>query len=162
MPSVTTSGLGALQMLPLTVSGQPLEISLERLGQPMSLYVPLSKGTLFWRPRRFVVRPDRSAVEKGHAQLHAAFLDPFEEPFPDAQVAPADEGLRRPPPRHQIGRHAAPFRAVLMPPDNRLDRLTQGDWLRLATGPALIDQRLQNRPLIIIQDNSSALLNHPR
>ena len=35
-----------LRMLPLTVSGQPLEISLERLGQPMSLYVPLSKGTL--------------------------------------------------------------------------------------------------------------------
>ena len=32
-------------MLPLTVSGQPLEISLEQLGQPMSLYVPLSKGT---------------------------------------------------------------------------------------------------------------------
>ena len=32
-------------MLPLTVSGQPLEISLERLGQPMSLYVPLSKRT---------------------------------------------------------------------------------------------------------------------
>jgi hypothetical protein len=31
-------------MLPLTLSGQPLEISLERLGQPMSLYVPLSKG----------------------------------------------------------------------------------------------------------------------
>ena len=31
-------------MLPLTVSGQPLEISLERLGQSMSLYVPLSKG----------------------------------------------------------------------------------------------------------------------
>jgi hypothetical protein len=34
------------RMLPLTVSGQPLEISLERLGQSMSLYVPLSKGTL--------------------------------------------------------------------------------------------------------------------
>src|SRR4051812_23004887 len=78
------------------------------------------------------------------------------------QVAPTDEGLRRPPPGHQIGRHAAPFRAVLMPPDNRLDCLTQGDWLRLATGSALIDQRLQNRPLIIIQDNSSALLSHPR
>ena len=45
MPSVTTSGSGALRMLPLTVSGQPREISLERLGQPMSLYVPLSKGT---------------------------------------------------------------------------------------------------------------------
>ena len=36
-------------MLPLTVSGQPLEISLERLGQSMSLYVPLSKGTLIYR-----------------------------------------------------------------------------------------------------------------
>jgi hypothetical protein len=34
------------QMFSLTVSGQPREISLERLGQPMSLYVPLSKGTL--------------------------------------------------------------------------------------------------------------------
>jgi hypothetical protein len=34
-----------LQMLPLAAPGQPLEISLERLGQSMSLYVPLSKGT---------------------------------------------------------------------------------------------------------------------
>jgi hypothetical protein len=33
-------------MLPLTVPGQLLEISLEWLGQPMSLYVPLSKRTL--------------------------------------------------------------------------------------------------------------------
>jgi hypothetical protein len=48
MPSVTTSASGALQMLPLSVSEQPLEISLERLGQPMSLYVPLSKGTQYW------------------------------------------------------------------------------------------------------------------
>jgi len=45
MPSVATSGSAALQMLPLIVPGQRLEISLERLGQPMSLYVPLSKGT---------------------------------------------------------------------------------------------------------------------
>jgi hypothetical protein len=36
-----------LPMFPLTVPGQPLEISLERLGQPMSLYVPLSKRTLY-------------------------------------------------------------------------------------------------------------------
>jgi hypothetical protein len=34
-----------LQMFSLTGLGQPLEISLERLGQPVSLYVPLSKGT---------------------------------------------------------------------------------------------------------------------
>jgi hypothetical protein len=33
-------------MLPLTVPGQLLEISLEWLGQPMPLYVPLSKRTL--------------------------------------------------------------------------------------------------------------------
>jgi hypothetical protein len=32
-------------MFSLTGLGQPLEISLERLGQPVSLYVPLSKGT---------------------------------------------------------------------------------------------------------------------
>ena len=60
MPSVTTSGSGGLQMLPLTVSGQPLEISLERLGQSMSLYVPLSKGP-----------PDR------RAELRISKLDAF-------------------------------------------------------------------------------------
>jgi len=108
-----------------------------------------------------VVRPDRSAVEKCHTQFHAAFLDPFEKPFPDTQVAPADEGLRRPPPGHQIGRHAAPFRTILMPPDNRLDRLAQGNWLRLAPWPALIDQRSQNCPLGIVQYNKSAFLSHP-
>src|SRR3954464_3253037 len=64
--------------------------------------------------------------------------------------------------RHQIGRHAAPFRAVLMPPDNRLDRLTQRNGLRLAPRPALIDQRPQHRPLLVTQDNKSALLSHPR
>ena len=37
-----------LQMLPLTTPRQPLEISLERPGQSMSLYVPLSKGTHGW------------------------------------------------------------------------------------------------------------------
>jgi hypothetical protein len=36
-------------MLPLTVPGQLLEISLEWLGQPMSLYVPLSKRTQLTR-----------------------------------------------------------------------------------------------------------------
>ena len=68
MPSVTTSKSGALQMLPLTVSGQPLEISLERLGQPMSLYIPLSKGTHGRRvrnrkpvPRRLGPRRDAGA-----------------------------------------------------------------------------------------------------
>ena len=40
-----TSESGALQMFFLTELGQPLEISLERLSQCVSLYVPLSKGT---------------------------------------------------------------------------------------------------------------------
>jgi hypothetical protein len=109
-----------------------------------------------------VVRPDRRAVEKGHAQVNAALLDALEKPFPDAQLAPADEGLRRPPPGHQIGRYAAPFRTILMPPDNRLDRLAQGDGLRLAPRPALIDQRPQHRPLLVTQDNKSALFCHYR
>src|SRR3954469_16977793 len=120
------------------------------------------RSPFFGRPRRLVVRPDRSAVEKCHAQFKTTLLDPFEKPFPDAQLAPADEGLRRPPPRHQIGRHAAPLRPILMPPDNCLDRLAQGDWLRLAPRPALLDQRPQPRPLVVIQDNKSALLCHSR
>jgi hypothetical protein len=47
MPSVTTSESGGLHAadVPLTVPGQPFEISLERLGKLVSLYVPLSKGT---------------------------------------------------------------------------------------------------------------------
>ena len=67
---------------------------------------------LFGRPRRFVVRPDRSAVKKRHAQVNAALLDVLEKPFPDAQLAPADEGLGA---RHQgtrsggTLRHFAPF-----------------------------------------------------
>src|SRR3712207_9214673 len=100
-------------------------------------------------------RPPRSTLfpyttlfrsEKGHAQVNATLLDPLEKPFPDAQLAPADEGLRRPPPGHQIGRHAAPCRTILMPPDNRLDRLAQGDWLRLAPRPALICTCSRIRP----------------
>ena len=62
-----------------------------------------------------------------HTREYTALLGSFEKPFPDAQLAPADEGLRRPPPGNQIGRHAAPFRTILMPPDNRLDRLAQGN-----------------------------------
>jgi hypothetical protein len=107
-----------------------------------------------------VVRPDRCAIKKSHAQLNATLLDPFEEAFPDAQLAPPDEGLRRPPPGHQNGRHAAPLRTILMPPDDRLDRLAQSDWFRLAPRPALINQRTQHSPLIVIQDNSSALISH--
>jgi hypothetical protein len=40
------------------------------------------------------------------------------------------------------------------------DLLAQGDWLRLAPRLALIDQRPQHRPLLVIQDNKSALLHH--
>ena len=46
MPSVT-SGLGGPHAadVPPDIPGEPLKISLERLGQFVSLYVPLSKGT---------------------------------------------------------------------------------------------------------------------
>jgi len=110
--------------------------------------------------RRFVVCPDRRSVKKSHAQFNTALLDSFEKPFPHTQLAPADEGLRRSPPGNQIGRHATPFRTILMPPDNRFDRLAQGNRFRLASRPALVDQRTQNRPLIVIQDNKSTFLIH--
>jgi hypothetical protein len=49
-----------------------------------------------------------------------------------------------------------------MPSDNRLDRLAQGNWLRLASWPALVHQRFQNRLLFIIQNDRSALISHSR
>ena len=59
-----------------------------------------------------MVRPDAGAVEKRHPELHAALLGQAEQPLPDTQAGPADEGLRRPPPGTRsagMARHLAPF-----------------------------------------------------
>jgi hypothetical protein len=75
-------------------------------------------------------------------------------------MAPADEGLRGPRPRPEIRRYAAPFRTVLVPPNNRLDRLAQVKGLRLTSRPTRLDQRFENHPLLITYNNKSAFLNH--
>jgi len=61
-------------MLPLTTPRQPLEVSLERLGQSMSLYVPLSKGTQRAFPHAWAFCPmfdELRALADKHAELHA-------------------------------------------------------------------------------------------
>src|SRR3954449_9713928 len=108
---------------------------------------------LFGRTRGFLVRPDRAAVEERHAQRDAvALLRQLQQTLPYAMVAPADEGLRRHPPRSQIARNAAPFRAILMPPDDRLDGAAEVLVRRLVRWAALRNQRGQLSPLRIGQN----------
>jgi hypothetical protein len=102
------------------------------------------------------------AVEEGHAEGDAAPLDPFEQAVPDAKPRPADEGLRRLPPGPEFGRDAPPLRAVLVPPEDRLDGPAQVLVRHLAVRPNLVDQRLQRRPLRIGQDVNAWVARHPR
>src|SRR4051812_2479296 len=116
---------------------------------------------LFGRTRGFLVRPDRAAVEERHAQRDAvALLRQLHQTLPYAMVAPADEGLRRHPPRSQMGRNAAPFRAILMPPDDRLNGAAEVLVLRLVRRAALLDQRCQVSPLSISQNAITSLVCH--
>src|SRR3712207_9417959 len=77
------------------------------------------RSTLFPYTTLFRSRPERQA------QRNAALLGQFEKLFPNAERAPVEEGLRGPRPRPAIRRSAAPCRTVLVPPNNRLDRLAQ-------------------------------------
>ena len=79
-------------------------------------------------------------------------LDEIEQAFPDALLRPANEQLRRQPPRAKLGRDAAPLRAVLVPPENRRDRPPQLFGRRLPARPDLLDQRLPYRPRRIRQN----------
>src|SRR4051794_23135081 len=104
---------------------------------------------------------DRGAIEKGHPQLDAAaLLRQLQQTLPDAMAAPADEGLRRHPPRSQIGRNAAPLRAVLVPPDDRLEGAAEVLVLRLVRRAALLDQRCQVSPLRIRQNAKTSFICH--
>ena len=106
---------------------------------------------LFGRTGRLVVGPDAGAVEEGHAEPDVVPLGQRQKAFPHAQVRPADEGLRRFPPRPEFGQNAAPLGTVLAALDNRLDGLAQIVVLGLAVRTAGLDQRLQHRPLRIRQ-----------
>ena len=123
---------------------------------PAALKIPL-----FGRTSGFLVRPDRGAVEERHPQLEPlALLRLFQQTLPDAMVAPADEGLRRHPPRPQMGRNAAPFRAILVPPDDRLDGAAEVLVLGLVRRAALLDQRGQVSPLRICQNAITSFVCH--
>jgi hypothetical protein len=108
-----------------------------------------------------VVSPDVGAVEKGHAKRDAVLLDEIEQALPDALLRPANEELRRQPPRTQFGRDAAPLRAILVPPENRRDCPPQFLRWRLAARPDLFDQRLPYRPRHVRQNLTSTPICHP-
>jgi hypothetical protein len=116
----------------------------------------------FGRPCCFLVRPDRRAVEEGHAQRNAALLGEVEQLLPHTETSPADKHLRRPPPRPKVGRHTAPLGSVLVPPNDRLDRPAQVMGRCLPARTACLNERLKNRPLIIRQNDKSVSINHAR
>ena len=104
---------------------------------------------------------DRGAVEKRHPQLDPlALLRPLQQTLPNAMAAPAIEGLCRHPPWSQMGRNAAPFCTVLVPPDDRLDGAAEIDVLGLVGRAALLDQRSQLSPLGICQNAITSLICH--
>src|SRR5690242_10571098 len=91
-----------------------------------------AEDPLFCRTSGFLVGADRGAVEERHPQLDPpALLRLFQQTLPHAMVAPADEGLRRHPPRPQMGRNAAPFGAIVVPPDDCFDGAPEVLMLRL-------------------------------
>jgi hypothetical protein len=59
-----------------------------------------------------------------------------------------------------MGRKAAPLRAILVPPDNRLDGAPEVVVLRLVGRAALLDQRGQGSPLGIRQNAVTSFICH--
>src|SRR3712207_3504307 len=119
-------------------------------------YPPLSRS-----PPRLLVRAYVGAAQERHAERAPARLRRLEQALPDPEMAPAIEGLCRPPPRPEFGWDAAPLRPIVGPPDNRLDRATQVVMLRLAAWAARLNQRLQRRPLRVGQNTKPVPVRHP-
>ena len=123
---------------------------------PAALKIPL-----FGRTSGLLVGPDGAAVEERHPQLDPlALLRPVQQALPNAMAAPTVEGLRRHPPWSQMWRNAAPFRAVGVSPDDRLDGAAEIGVLRFVGRAALLDQRCQASPLSIGQNAISSLICH--
>jgi len=102
------------------------------------------------------MRPDAGAVQKRHPELDTSLLGQVQQPLPDTQVRPADEGLGRTRPGTKLSRDGAPLGPVLMPPNDRRDCAAQILWCGLALGPARLDQRLQAHPCSVRQHRSSS------
>jgi hypothetical protein len=115
---------------------------------------------LFFSARRLVVSPDVGAVDEGHAERHALLLHQRQQALPDTSLGPADEDLRRQPPRLEIVRHAAPLRAVLMPPEDRRNGPAQLLQRCFAVWPGLLDQRLPHCPDRIREKPAVFTLRH--
>ena len=125
-------------------------------ARPAALKIPL-----FCRTSGFLVSSDRGAVEERHPQLDPlALLRLLQQTLPNAMAAPADEGLRRHPPRPQMRRNTAPFRTILVPPDDCLNRASEIVVLGLVGRAALFDQRCQFVPLNICQNAITTFFCH--
>src|SRR3954464_2908797 len=83
-------------------------------------------------------------------------LGQTQQPLPDTQVGPANEGLRRAGPGTQLSRNGAPLGPVLMPPKDRRECATEILGRGLALGPARLNQRLQVHPCSVRQHRSSS------
>jgi hypothetical protein len=130
-------------------------------GQEPHARPAVLKTPFFGRTSGFLVGPDGGAVEERHPQLDPlALLRQFQQTLPDAMAAPAVEGLCRHPPWPQMRRNAAPFRAVVVPPDDRLDGAAQVGMLGLVGRAALLDQRCQVSPLGVCQNAITSVICH--
>ncbi len=112
--------------------------------------------------RRLVVSPDVRAIQKSHAQRHSVVvLNQFEQAFPHPQFRPADEKLRRPPPRTQLSGDTSPFRTILMTPEDRCYRTPQIMGRCLAPWPNRLNQRFPDRPCLISESACSVSFFNP-
>lgn len=62
---------------------------------------------------------DYRAIKKNHAEGLIPVFDLFKEALPHTELRPANEQLCRDPPATKLIWYGAPFRAVLMAPENR-------------------------------------------
>src|ERR1700712_2158034 len=107
-----------------------------------------AEDPLFGRSRGLLVGSDGGAVKESHPHFEATtLLRQFQKTFPDPPMTPAVEHLRSHPPWPQLSRYAAPLGAVLVPPDDRLDRPAQILGFGLAVRAARLDQRCKLIPL---------------
>ena len=107
---------------------------------------PLAPGPPFWTPPPpRAVRPDARAVEERHPEFDAALLREGEQPLPHAEARPADEGLRRHPPRPKPGGDRPPLGAVHAAPYDRAHRPAQVRGRHLRVQAARLHQRPRNR-----------------
>src|SRR3954464_9910209 len=133
-----------------------------RAAQRLTAVALLAVGPPLVSACRLLVGANGGAVEKGHAEGDPALLDQVEQALPDPEMRPADEGLRRLPPGPELAGDTPPLGAVLVPPEDGLDRLPQVVVSHLAVWPDLVDQRLQLRPPRVCQNVNARVLRHPR